>query len=331
MKERKFKEQEDTGKIREPFLVEKGITFVDATGWKLMTPKQKKKYAISTTIYFVLGILSSVYLAFITPVTEFFNKLASDATNPFTKGFYSSFPKIVSTLTLVILTIVILRIVNLIINSIHLKNQKARTITKLINSAIRYVAWIVALLLCLAFWGVNTAGILASAGIITLLCALPARTIADDLVAGIFIVFEGNLEVGDIVTYSGFKGTIREIGLRITKIENLNNDIDVIRNSEIKNIINNSVNTTKVIYKFDVPNKIKFDKVKATIDGISELPKEQNTDITTNLTFLGVTEISSSVSKYSVSFGCKEKRSLQSQRYIGELIKKTFENAGFYD
>ena len=59
-----------------------------------------------------------------------------------------------------------------------------------------------------------------------------------DIIAGLFIIFEGEFRVGDIIQVGGSKGTVMEIGVRTTKINDGSGNILVLRNSGISNVVN---------------------------------------------------------------------------------------------
>ena len=67
--------------------------------------------------------------------------------------------------------------------------------------------------------GTDTNAMLASAGIVSLVIGLGARPLISDILAGLFIIFEGDFRVGDIITEkSNYRGRVQEIGIRSTKL-----------------------------------------------------------------------------------------------------------------
>lgn len=91
---------------------------------------------------------------------------------------------------------------------------------------------------CLSLFDIDTATLLASAGILTLIVGLGAQTLVSDILAGLFIIFEGEFQVGDIVTIGDYWGTVVEIGIRTTKIEDGSKNIKIISNSDVTGVIN---------------------------------------------------------------------------------------------
>ena len=110
---------------------------------------------------------------------------------------------------------------------------KGETVCRLLKSLVKYISVIAMLYFCLALLGIDTATLLASAGILTLIVGLGAQTLVSDILAGLFIIFEGEFQVGDIVTVGDWTGTVVEIGVRTTKIQDGNQNIKVISNSNV--------------------------------------------------------------------------------------------------
>ncbi len=117
-------------------------------------------------------------------------------------------------------------------------DARGLTICRLVSSVAKYGAMIGMLYWCLALLGVDTATLLASAGLLTFAVSLGAQGIVSDIIAGLFIIFEGEFRVGDIIQVSGNKGTVIEIGVRSTKINDGSGNILVLRNSSVSNVVN---------------------------------------------------------------------------------------------
>ncbi len=112
------------------------------------------------------------------------------------------------------------------------------TMCRLLASVVKYGTVIGMLYWCLALIGVDTATLLASAGLLTFAVSLGAQGIVSDIIAGLFIIFEGEFRVGDIIQVGSGRGTVMEIGVRTTKINDGSGNIMVVRNSDISNVVN---------------------------------------------------------------------------------------------
>jgi len=298
--------------------------------WATMNKKERTKYLFSTLFILFLLAGAILYMIYEPQINEFVKKSSEGIRNAFLKGLVNSIIPILNTVIIIAFTLFIVRVIGIIFNCLKPKTQKSKTAMRLVHSALKYLLFIVMFFLILNSWGVNTAAIIASAGALTLIIGLCVKSIADDLVAGVFLVFEGNVEVGDIITFNGFKGTIREVGLRITKIENLYNDIIVVRNSDLKNYINNSRNISHVIIKLDVPNKFSKEEVEKTLNEIIDNLIKKEKDLFNKIKYDGIVELSASNATYSISFDVFEKKSLQAQNIVNSYIKSAFDKKGYY-
>ena len=105
-------------------------------------------------------------------------------------------------------------------------------------SLTKYGAILGTLYWCLATVGVDTGTLLASAGLLTLAISFGAKDLVTDLLSGLFIIFEGEFRVGDTISVGTNTGTVMEIGIRTTKINDGNDNVIVLRNSAISNVVN---------------------------------------------------------------------------------------------
>lgn len=117
--------------------------------------------------------------------------------------------------------------------------QKEKTLQTLLTSATRYLIYIVALLMVLTAFGVEIGPLLAGLGIAGLALGFGAQSLVKDIITGFFIIFENQLNVGDFVEINGaVKGTVEEVGLRMTAIREWSGKKFYLANSEIKTIRN---------------------------------------------------------------------------------------------
>lgn len=115
---------------------------------------------------------------------------------------------------------------------------RGETVCRMLRSFAKYLSFIAMLYYCFALFGVDTKTLLASAGILSLVIGLGAKTLVSDILAGLFIIFEGEFRVGDIVTIGDWRGTVQEIGVRTTKIMDPGQNVKIISNSNVSGVIN---------------------------------------------------------------------------------------------
>lgn len=117
-------------------------------------------------------------------------------------------------------------------------SARGETVCRLLLSLTKYGSILGTLYWTLSTVGVDTATLLASAGLLTLAISFGAKDLVTDLLCGLFIIFEGEFRVGDRISVGSNTGTVMEIGIRTTKINDGDGNVIVLRNSAISNVIN---------------------------------------------------------------------------------------------
>lgn len=141
---------------------------------------------------------------------------------------------------MVLLLILLTAIAGLILSHIHPRSGKARSAVTLLQSAVSYFAALIGIFWGLSILGVGVSTIFASVGVLTLVIGFGAESLVADVVTGVFLVFENQFNVGDIIEVGGFRGTVEQIGIRTTYIRDAGDNIKIINNSDLRNILNRS-------------------------------------------------------------------------------------------
>ena len=206
--------------------------------------------------------------------------------------------------------------------------KKAKTISRLIVSFFKWVIALCAFFFTLDAWGADTTTLLASAGVLTLIIGLGSQSLVADILAGIFIVFEGEFQVGDIVLIDGWRGEVKEIGIRTTKLVDVGGNIKIVNNSEIKTIINQTQELSLAKASVFVSYNARIEKVEAVIsDNIAKI-KEKIPAIVEGPIYMGVSELGESGVELLFVAKCKEDDIYQVQRDINREIKIMFDDNG---
>ena len=97
--------------------------------------------------------------------------------------------------------------------------------------------------------GVNILAIVASLGVLALIVGFAADSIIADLVTGVFILFDSQYNVGDIIEVDGFRGVVTDIGIRTTSITDASENIKIVNNADMRNILNRSGPRVQVLLR----------------------------------------------------------------------------------
>ena len=170
-------------------------------------------------------------------------------------------------------------LVGILLRRIKPKERKGLTLLSLLTSLLRYVAALVILCWGLSILGVNVNAIVASVGIVALIVGFGAESLVADVVTGVFLLFENQYNVGDIVEVNGFRGTVKEIGIRTTSIMDVGGNVKIINNADMKNILNRSDNVSRAVSDIAIPYETDLEALEARLPALLQEILEKRSDL----------------------------------------------------
>jgi small conductance mechanosensitive channel len=123
--------------------------------------------------------------------------------------------------------------------------QRAETIASLLCSTVTIVLTSVLVVMLLAELGFNILPVVASASIIGVALGIGAQTLVKDFLAGVFMIFEDQYGVGDVIDMEKATGVVESVGLRVTRLRGEDGTIWFVRNGEVVRIGNLTNRTTE--------------------------------------------------------------------------------------
>ncbi len=210
------------------------------------------------------------------------------------RAITSSSVVVIVTIVIIFAAFIVIFVSNFITHLFDNKTRKAKTISSLVRSLIKYIAIIVAICAVLILWGVDVIGIIAGVGVLTLIIGLGCQSLIQDVVSGIFIVFDDYFAVGDTVIIDGFRGTIVEVGLKTTKLQDFGGNIKSITNSSINTVVNMSRLRSVVSVTLSVSYNEDVERVEALIINEIEELKTKIPNIIEGPWYKGIDNITAS-------------------------------------
>ncbi len=203
--------------------------------------------------------------------------------------------------------------------------SRGETVCRLVASFIKYATIIGMLYYCLSLLGVDTTTLLASAGILSIAISFGAKELVSDILSGLFIIFEGEFRVGDIITVGTWTGTVVEIGVRTTKVMNGSQNIKVIRNSNVSDIVNMTKKLSYTWVDVGIEYSESLERVEAILarelDGFTQtIPA-----IVRGPFYKGVVSLGDSSVIIRIMVQCAEKDRGQVERDLNREIKLLFD------
>ena len=186
---------------------------------------------------------------------------------------------VIEVLAMAAMVLFAVQLLRFLLSLIKPKERKGLTLISLFSSLLHYVAALVILCWGLSILGVNVNAIVASVGIVALIVGFGAESLVADVVTGIFLLFENQYNVGDIVEVNGFRGTVKEIGNRTTSNMDVGGNVKIINNSEMKNILNRSDNISRAVSDIAIPYETDLEALEAKLPDLMKEIYEQRSDV----------------------------------------------------
>ncbi|HEY2044829.1 MAG TPA: mechanosensitive ion channel family protein [Jatrophihabitans sp.] len=142
------------------------------------------------------------------------------------------------------------------------RRQRAETIGSVLKSATSMIIFILTFLVILDVIGLNLLPFVAGTSIIGVALGFGAQNIVKDFLAGIFMIMEDQYGVGDVIDLKEASGTVEAVGLRTTRIRDVEGTVWYMRNGEIIRVGNKSQHHSQVV--LDVPILVTDDLGVAT-------------------------------------------------------------------
>jgi small-conductance mechanosensitive channel len=201
-------------------------------------------------------------------------------------------PPVVSAATTIVVFVVVFVIVYLLGRSFVTglverglrRREFDETLISLAVSTTAVVTAVVAVAIAatVAGFGVVLAAFATLAGALALAVGFATQDIIANFVAGVFIIQDEPFTVGDWIEWDGNSGVVREVQLRVTKLDTFDNELVTVPNSDLANavVVNNVANARRrVAVGFGIGYDDDIDQARtaileegAEIEGVLEEP-----------------------------------------------------------
>jgi small conductance mechanosensitive channel len=138
-----------------------------------------------------------------------------------------------------------------------IRSARVRTLLPLIRNALLIVISVMAGLIVLSEVGVDIAPLLAGAGVVGLAVGFGAQSLVKDVISGAFFMFEGTINIGDIVAIGDQKGLVEGMTIRSLRLRDQNGSLHTINFGSVATVTNMTrefayyVIDVKVSYQYD--------------------------------------------------------------------------------
>ena len=146
----------------------------------------------------------------------------------------------------------------------RLKEQRVKTLGSLFTNVLLVVMVTVTMLTILDVF-INIAPLLASVSVVGLAVSFGAQSLVKDVIAGTFILIEGQFGIGDVVRVGDVSGVVEKITLRTTILRDTHGAVHVVPNGEIKIVSNLTKTWSRAVLDVSISHRQNIDQAEATL------------------------------------------------------------------
>lgn len=221
------------------------------------------------------------------------------------------------------------RIIIIILSLFKTKNNRGATINTILRSITSYTAVLVIICWGLTILGVNVSTIATSVGIVALIVGFGAESLIEDVITGLFMLLENQYNVGDILEVDGFRGTVTNIGIRTTSLTDAGGNVKVVNNSNMKNILNRSNNTSVSVVDIQIPYETDLEVFEAQLNHVCDAIYAKHYEMLKGKPeYLGVSELGESGISLKFKAPVDEENIYAGQRLLNRELLVEFKKLG---
>jgi len=168
----------------------------------------------------------------------------------------------VRSVILIIVGIIIARLINYLIRRVLKAYFKKREVdvgrSYTVLTLVKYLIYILAFLTIINFIGINLNYLLAGSAALLVGVGLGLQNTFNDIFSGIILLVDGTIEVGDVLLIDGRRSRVKYIGIRTSRLEDYNNHIHIIPNSELVNNKVDNLSDNNIPIRFSIPVSVSY-------------------------------------------------------------------------
>ncbi|WP_111399376.1 mechanosensitive ion channel domain-containing protein [Humitalea rosea] len=211
------------------------------------------------------------------------------------------------------------------------RSARVRTLLPMLRTTLLIVILVFVVLNVLTEIGVNVAPLLAGAGVVGLAIGFGSQKLVQDVITGVFLLFEDTVAVGDVVKLSDLSGVVEQLSIRSIRLRALDGSLHIVPFSAVTTVTNMSrdfafaVMDVGVAYREDTDHVIEV--MRAVAEEMKDDPKVGPT-LRGGLDVLGVESLTNSAVIIRVRLKTGPMGRWDASREFNRRIKKRFDELG---
>ncbi len=211
------------------------------------------------------------------------------------------------------------------------RRQQLATLVLVVRWLLDIALVTAAILMFLSTIGINIAPFLAGLGVAGLAVSLAAQTLIKDLIGGLLLIIENQYTLGETIQVGTVSGTVEQITLRTTYVRAANGDLCIVPNGEIRVLINQTRDWSRVLVDIGVAYEEDLDRALRILAESAEI-FGKDPDLAAYLleppAVLGVASLGDSAAQVRVAVKTQPGKQWEVGRQLRKFLLATCEREG---
>lgn len=156
---------------------------------------------------------------------------------------------------------------------------RLQTILPLIRAAFAVMIGVVAVLTVLSGLGVNTAPLIAGAGVFGLAVSFGSQSLVRDVISGLFYMWDDAFRVGEYIDTGRLKGTVENLGVRSVRLRHQNGPLHTIPYGQLGAVTNLSRDFATIKFNLRFDPRTDVETVRKTTKQIGLAMQDDNPEL----------------------------------------------------
>ena len=234
-----------------------------------------------------------------------------------------------SALLLLLVCLVVIKILSSATGKLLDRSKKLDgTLRGFIQSAVKILLWVIAVILVANALGINTSSLVALVSVVGLALSLSVQNILANLFSGLTLLITKPFAAGDYVEVAGKSGVIKTVGLFYTQLDTLDNVFISIPNSDVTASSINNYNREPMRRVDMVFNASYEDDTEAVRAAILEAIGEDSRIAADPAPFVRLSAYNASSIAYVVRVWCQKADYWDVYFGLNERVRESFKRNG---
>ncbi len=211
------------------------------------------------------------------------------------------------------------------------RSGRARTLLPLLRTFLFLVIAVIVTLTTLSTLGVDVTPVLAAAGVIGIAIGFGSQKLVQDVITGLFILFQDTIAVGDVVEVAGHTGTVERISVRTIELRDVSGRVHTVPFSEVTTITNHTKDFSYAELNIGIAYREDTDEVVEVIRQVGaelEMDVVHAVNILEPIQVFGVDELADSAVIIKARIKTKPLTQWSVRRGFNRLLKYRFDELG---